>query len=294
MTTGGFAMKCMYRIGIVASALLLTMTACGRADTSTVETRITYDTPAAPNALLQWASAENGAIEFQVFDGETVLGKFVFQDTAYRQAMIDDFINTPAARVTGWTLDDITLPIYGMRLSTIGGTGIRMAWSNGFWITQTGDVYRFNFDFEAFIERHPWELASRNNQFAGFPNAIFMTLDENGWHNTFLTPAEALNPPDGIQMRLESNTNENVTFTLTNNNDTDWMYGVHYRIDVLLNDIWYSVPPQPGNWAFVNIGLILEAEQTETLTYGWGMHGDLPPGTYRLVKHGMYVVFDIY
>ena len=148
------------------------------------------------------------------------------------------------------------------------------------------------FDFEAFIERHPWELASRNNQFAGFPNAIFMTLDENGWHDTFLTPAEALNPPDGIQMTLESNTNENVTFTLTNNNDTDWMYGVHYRIDVLLNDIWYSVPPQPGNWAFVNIGLILEAGQTETLTYGWGMHGDLPPGTYRLVKHSMYVVFD--
>ena len=281
--------------GIAICVLFLTMTGCNRSDPNVEMARITYNTPTAPNRLLPLVSAENGAIEIQVFDGETVTSKFVFQSAAYRQGMIDDLISAPAARVTGWTLDDITLPIYGMRMATINGPSLWVAWSNGFWITQTGDVYRFDFDFEAFSEQHPWEGvgAHRSRAFSWFPNAVFLTRDAEGWRNTFLTPAAALNPPDDIQMSLDSNTDENVTFTLTNNRDTTWHFGVHHRFDVLLDDIWYHVPPVPGDWMFIHIGLMLGAGQSVAYTYGWDMHGDLPPGTYRLVKFDMYVVFVI-
>lgn len=257
------------------------------------EIGLTYESAAAPNELMGNASADTSAFIFYAFDGETVLNKIIFQSAYHRQGIIDELLNVPAARVTGWTLDDITLPVYGIEMGTTCGHGVRAAWSNGFWITQTGDVYRFDFDFDAFIERQLWENGRGEINFSEFPNAIFLTSDEEGWHGTLLTPAAELNPPEGIEMSFVSNTNKDVTFALTNNNDAEWVYGVAFRIDVLLDGVWYGVPPMPGNWAFTMEGLILESGQTETKTYGFTMYGELPAGTYRLVIHDMYVVFEI-
>lgn len=170
---------------------------------------------------------------------------------------------------------------------------MRAAWSNGYWITQAGDVYRFDFDFEAFIGRQRRESPRNDIRFAWFPNAVNLTRDQDGWRDTLLMPAAELDPPEGIEMAFVSNTNENVTFTLTNNNDTEWMYGVGFRLDALINGIWYDIPTTPANHMFVAIGLILEAKQTETKTYALDMYGELPPGTYRLIKHDMYVIFEI-
>jgi len=257
------------------------------------EQRITYENMVAPNELMGNASAENSAFMFYVFDGEAVLSKIVFQDAPHRQGIIDELQSAPAARVTGWTLDDITLPIYGIRMGTTCGLGMGAAWSNGYWITQTGDVYRFGFDFETFIDIQRWESPHSHTNFSWFPNAINLTRDESGWSSNLLTLAETLTPPDGIEMALVSNTNEDVTFTLTNNNDDYWFYGMHFSVDARLDGRWYSIPTTPGNWAFVDIGLTLEAGDTQTKTYSLEMYGALPPGTYRLVVHDMYVVFDV-
>lgn len=68
--------------------------------------------PPAPNELMGNASAENSAFMFYAFDGETVLSRIVFQSASHRQDIIDELQSVPAARVTDWTLDDITLPVY--------------------------------------------------------------------------------------------------------------------------------------------------------------------------------------
>ena len=294
-------MKKLFLLGFVCCLLLATFVGCDGLEESAIgginlngdELGLTYEALAAPNELMGNASAENSAFMFYAFDGETVLSKIVFQSASHRQDIIDELLSVPAARVTGWTLDHITLPIYGIEMGTTCGHGMRAAWSNGFWITQTGDVYRFDFDFEGFIERQLWEIPRNDINFAWFPNAVHLTRDAEGWRDTLLTPAAELNPPDGIEMAFVSNTNENVTFALTNNNDVYWFYGMHFRVDVLLDGIWYDIPTTPANWGFVDIGLTLNAGQTETKTYGLDMYGDLPPGTYRLVKHDMYVVFEI-
>ncbi|MCL2287769.1 MAG: hypothetical protein FWC33_01100 [Candidatus Bathyarchaeota archaeon] len=288
---------------LLALILVLALAACESTDYTTpvsdmknskystvYELGLTYESPTAPNELMGNASAANSAFMFYVFDGETVLSKIFFQSV---QGIIDELQSIPAARVTDWTLDNITLPVYGIKMGTTCGHSIRAAWSNGFWITQTGDVYGFDFDFEAFIKRQQWELLRNDISFTGFPNAINLTRDSEGWRNTLLTPAAELNPPEGIEMAFVSNTNENVTFTLTNNNDVYWLYGLHFKVDVLLDGVWYEIPTLPANWGFTGIGLTLEAGQTETKTYGLGMYGELPPGTYRLVVYDMYVVFEI-
>ena len=271
-------MKKIILFGIVSCLLLIFLVNCS---------------PTAPNELMGNASAENSAFMFSVFDGETVLSRVIFQSVSHRQSIIDELQNAPAARAAGWTLDDITLPVYGIEMGTSCGRGVRAAWSNGFWITQTGDVYRFDFDFEEFIERQQWESPRTSDNIALLPNAIFLTRDSEGWRSTLLTPATELNPPEGIEMTFVSNTDENVTFTLMNNNDDYWFYGVHFRVELLLDDIWYNIPKTSENWGFIDIGLTLEAGQSETKTYGLHMYGELPPGTYRLVVYDMYVVFVI-
>jgi len=278
-------MKKNILLGTVLPLLLVLFPSCA-------ETFANYEEGIAPNELMGDASAEYSAFMFYTFDGETAQQQIVFQSTAYRQGIIDELSSVPVTRATEWTLDDITLPIYGIEMGTTCGHGMRAAWSNGFWITQTGDAYRFDFDFEAFTERIQGEQQGATI-FAWFPNAINLTRDENGWRNTLLTPAAELNPPDGIEMTFVSNTNENVTYTLTNNNDFTWTYGIHFRVDALLNCVWYTIPTMPGNWGFIDLGFHLEAGQTETSTRSLYMYGELPPGTYRLVTHDMYAVFEI-
>ena len=284
-------MKKIVLLGMIFCLLLVILVGCDYLEENIaggIDLNLT-----APNELMKNASAENSAFMFSVFDGETVLSKVVFQSASHRQGIIDELLSAPAARVTGWTLDDITMPIYGIEMGTTCWHGMRAAWSNGFWITQTGDAYRFDFDFEAFIERQRWEIPRTFNTMAWFPNAVFLTRDEKGWRDTLLIPAADLNPPEGIEIVFISNTNENVTFSVTNNNDVYWFYGVHFKVDVLLDGVWYDIPAMPGNWGFVDIGLMLGAGQTETKTYNFSMYGELPPGTYRLVMHDMYVVFEI-
>ena len=294
-------MKKFFLLSVVCCLLLMLLISCNRLEDNSTSSNYTnrdelglaYENLTAQNKLLYNASAENSAFMFYIYDGETVLSKIIFQSASHRQSIIDELSNIPAERVTGWTPDDITLPIYGIDMGTACGFGIKAAWSNGFWITQTGDVYLFDFDFEAFIGRQQWENPRNDISFAWFPNAIFLARVEEGWCETLLTPAAELNPPEGIEIALVSNTNEYVRLELTNNNDDYWLFGVHFRVDVLLGGGWYNIPTAPGGWVFVDIGLILEAGQTRVRTYSLDMYGELPPGTYRLVVHDMYVVFEV-
>jgi len=273
----------MIRKVLVLLFFVIFFSACG-------ERGISYRTPIAPNDLMRNASAWQSAFSFYVFYGETTLRRIVFQHTSHRQGIIDELSSAPAARVRGWTLDDITLPIYGISMGTSCGYGINAAWSNGFWITDTGAVYRFEFDFEDFIQRQPWELPRSHESIMGFPNATFLTRDANGWSNRFLTPTPELNPPVNLDMSFVSNTRQDVTFTLTNNRGIGWVFSYMYRVDVLLDGIWYFMPE---NLSFFLILTGLDAGETRTKTYGLQAYGYLPPGTYRLVKYDMYVIFEI-
>ena len=294
-------MRTMLFLGTVCCVLIAVLAGCDdtaeNAEYGTYlngdEHVFAYETPAVPNELTDNATLDSTFSLF-VYDGETTIHRVIFDWTIRRRAF-DELRNVPAVRVTDWTLDDITLPIYGISMTTRYRRSEYAAWSNGFWITHAGDVYRFDFDFESFIERRQWHPRyTRFKGFLDFPNAFNLTRDSEGWRTTLLTPRAELNPPEGIEMAFVSNTNENVTFTLTNNNDAYWSYGMGFWIDALLDGVWYPIPTAPGRGLeILGIAFHIKAGQTETSTYDLNAFGDLPPGTYRLVKYGMYVVFEI-
>ena len=296
-----------FLISATCSLLLVILTGCDGLDkshargmnTNRSETRIASEEPTAQNKLLGNASVVHNSFTLYTFDGDTVRRKTVIGGVWHRQGMIDELSMVNAERIGGWSLCDITLPVFGIALSTTSGHPIRAAWSNGFWITQLGFVYRFDFDFAAFVGRQQWGTPHDGINFTEFPNARHLALETDGWRpvawrKTFLTPTAELNPPEGIEIAIVSNTDASVTYTLTNNNDVYWFYGAFLRIDVLLNGVWYKIPKSPTvNWAYVLPGLKLEGGHSVTHTASLGLYGLLPLGTYRLVVHDMYVVFEI-
>jgi len=142
--SGGDIVKKLILPGVIFFFLLTFFVGCGDSEEMTDDdiiitiVELTYGNLIAPNTLMGNASAENSAFSLSVFNGETVWSGIVFQGVPERQALINELQRVPVARVTGWTPDDITLPIYGISMGTTCGRGLRAAWSNGFWITQRG------------------------------------------------------------------------------------------------------------------------------------------------------------
>jgi hypothetical protein len=88
---------------------------------------------------------------------------------------------------------------------------------------------------------------------------------------------------------LESWDKDTVKVNIENNSGRDWMYGEHYGVQLLLDGVWYDVPPMPGHWGFTDIGLIVRAGERHNMTYHLTMYGELPAGTYRLAAYGLSV-----
>ena len=126
------------------------------------------------------------------------------------------------------------------------------------------------------------------NSFSVFPNARILTQGENGWNSTLLTLAKELETPNNITMTLNSWENDSVSVTITNTGDEEWGYGEHFHLEVLLDDVWYSIPAT-SDMCFTDIGLIVQPGEEQEKTYNLSMYGELPVGTYRLVAYGLSV-----
>ena len=280
------------------------------------------------NGLMDGASPATSALEFFYFDGDTLRSSLLFERELIEE-ILEKLDSVPASRASDWSLEDITLPLYGFQIGGQDGWGLYVAWSNGYWITGDGNAYTFDFDFEV-LNDYPWEHIRNFPSFSSFPNARFLTKDESGWNSILLTPAELasepmefvdldiiLPPPRGdkdemfdeemtfldapeipstcivdLSMTLVDSNRERVTVIISNDRSGEWMYGKHFSLHVLLNGEWFDVPPLPG-WAVVDIGLIVPANGEVEHIYHLDMFGDLPSGRYRIMAYGLYVEFDL-
>lgn len=92
-------------------------------------------------------------------------------------------------------------------------------------------------------------------------------------------------PPEGVYMTLNRVTEDGVIATMHNETAESWEYGYGYTLQVKLDDVWYIAPEVPGKERnYVLIGFSLNPGDSVEDTYGLGWWGDLPTGTYRLVK----------
>lgn len=234
------------------------------------------------NTLMENASPGTSALALYVYDGETATRGFIF-DSAVENDILHNLASVSVKEAPDWTPDQITLPIYGLEISDTEGWTIHAAWSNGYWITQDGIAYHFDYDFEALESDYEWTSKDTWPSISIMPCAYYLTKDSSGWNNAILSPSKEFSAPENISAELTSQTEETLSIALTNTGTEEWCYGEYYYLDVLLDGTWYSVPTTPGNWAFTDIGIILPARKTQNKTYNLTMYGDLPAGQYRLI-----------
>jgi len=242
---------------------------------------------AKPNGLMEDASPGTSALLFYVYDGEKTSQTLLF--TPDSTDILDKLDAVKATKSNSWSLDDITLPIYGLSIRKKDGSSIYAAWTNGYWITQAGDVYKFNYDFNKLENNYS---SSDRQSFTGIslmPCACYLTKDKNGWSSALLTPAGELISPNGVTMTLVSWNSDTVSVNIANNSGADWIFGEPFSLQVQLDGAWYDIPPAPGNLAFHAIGLVVLSGTQRNKTYGLEMYGELPAGTYRLVAYGLAV-----
>ena len=85
-----------------------------------------------------------------------------------------------------------------------------------------------------------------------------------------------------------------MTVTFTNNTDAYFDFYFFFRLNVLHNGVWHSIPEISGRPPSITLSHRVYAGKAVTRTFDWlSIYGDMPPGIYRFVQNDMYVVFEI-
>ena len=261
----------------LVSVVLLSISACGKSSS---------------NGLMHGARPNNSALFLYAYDsGEA--RRSVIYDSNTINSVLDELDAVKTKEAKDWTLEDVTLPIYGLAIGAEDSRHIFAAWTNGFWITQDGTVYSFNFDFSRFAQDDAWVYEGMLPLFSIMPCARFLSQDDSGWKSDLLTPAAKLNPPDGVTMAFDTLENDTVTVSIINNSGADWSYGEMFSLQVLLDDVWYDVPAMPGEWNFRLLAHYIPDGEARGKIYNIGMYGNLPTGTYRLVADQLSAEFIV-
>jgi len=164
-------------------------------------------------------------------------------------------------------------------------------WSDGYFITKTGDVYEFEYDFEEFLFNHPWSAPEELFNVDLMPCAKYVACAEKGWNTSFMTKAQPLTPPEGIEMQMQLD-GADAKVTFTNNTEEEWGYGLDFGLQVLVDDVWYIVPAEQ-EMGFCMVLMLLPPGERAEQTYSLASYGDLPTGTYRFVTQQLSSEFTV-
>ena len=282
-------------IWTVIMALALTAAGCAAKNdkehvSQKAETEEPYESE--DNDFLANASPETSALAFYQYDGKAVTREFLF-DTKEVKKVLKELSKVRIKEALDWSPEQVTAPIYGVDIGGKDGYTVFGVWSNGYWITEDGMAYEYDYDFEKLAKDYKWESPDSFSSLTILPNARHLMLHDGKWYPKMMMPASEKDAPAGIELTIAKRTTDMLTAEIKNNSGREWFFGEYFSLEVNVDDNWYRVPEMPGNWAFHDIGLILPSKETTDMEYPLKMYGELPAGKYRLVVEDMTAEFVI-
>lgn len=242
------------------------------------------------NDLLNLKLPENSfdTLSMYCYNGEKTFWGYLFDDDAERE-ILESLSAVSAKMAEDWSPADIAFPVYGIKYN-----GVEAAWSNGYWITQTGEAYRFEYDFAAVWEDYDWDGKDNTWSTAAImPCSYYFCRDENGWIKDYLPPTGNLpEMPDtlAVSSKLDG---DKLTVSFTNNGEKKWYFGEYFEVQAQLDGKWYNIPKLPGDWVYPAIALLVMPQQILEHEYDLICCGELPEGKYRLVTESFWTEFYI-
>jgi len=244
------------------------------------------------NDFLANASPETSALALYQYNGAEVTREFLF-DTKEVKKAVKELSKVAIKEAADWTPGKLTTPVYGVDIGGKDGYTVFGVWSNGYWITEEGVAYEYDYDFEKLINNYNWESPDSFKYLTVLPCARYLMLKDDKWYPKMMTPAPEKDAPAGIELIITKQTTDMLTAEIKNNTGEEWFFGEYFSLEVHVDGNWYLVPETPGSWAFHDIGLIIPAKESMEMEYHLIMYGDLPAGEYRLVVEDMTAEFVI-
>lgn len=240
--------------------------------------------------LMPGVKPESSALGIYIYDGETILRRHLFETEAVRAQVMEAFHQ---AQVIPAQVDLTALqpPFYAIEMGAEEMGMIYGLWSDGYFITKTGEVYKFDYDFEALLSDYPWSEPDEFTNLTVMPGAKYVAKTDDGWNTAFMTEAEPLTPPQGITMQAQVE-GDQITAQFINNTSEEWGYGYDFGLRVLVDDVWYYVPADQ-EMAFCEVLMLLQPGETSEETYSLSPYGKLPSGTYQFVTQNLAAEFAV-
>ena len=244
------------------------------------------------NKLLENASPSTSAMFLYRYDGEDIVQGGIYEQSV-EEEILASLAGVKVKAVGDWSPDRLTYHIYGMWIGGEDGTPIKVAWSNGYFITEAGEIYSFDYDFEKLFTSYDWNAGEGNNRFTSFPCARVMSIKDGQWVKEMMVEAPEPEFPQNITLEIVEQTEAVITAELKNQSDGDWTHGSSYWMEVCLDGVWYSMPTAQGEWAFTMEAHIFPPGESETKKFYTNMYGNLPTGTYRINFQGVLAEFIV-
>lgn len=254
------------------------------------------------NLFPKTSSQTAGGLYIYSYDGDAIRIAVSIQDPAITDEIFGIISSVSKKKVTDWSPKMVSLPIYALETYDIKGNYIGGAWSNGFWICPDGTVYEFDYDFSELEDCFEWEwdlpVSESFWPLAAFPCSRLFCQNGDEWVKDLLTSRNAYSnpyfPEDGRSATLISQTDDALTIELKYEGNDVWFFFGFDKLTVLLDDVWYNVPPLSRNDYRMHQGHAnFYTKSTTEITYDLSIFGDLPPGEYRLESQDVLVPFTV-
>ena len=243
-----------------------------------------------------------------VYDGENfsaVTQRAYYLEEAEEIAdMVHRFCAVKGRKVTEWSTDKITYPVYALTIEPriIGEEREvceTVVWTNGYLITSSGDIYLANPDFKPFLNAMKGCYSIDTEMESIAYSRSFRPLQSAGhqWHpdimrESFVTDDKVV---DGIDIKVTDQFEKDgvpfLTVELTNNRDEQWNYcanSIFVGLDVAMDGECYQLYHDPDihddYYTQPAFTAVVEPGETVTDELSYGLYGTkLPPGDYRLL-----------
>ncbi|MBR6602965.1 MAG: hypothetical protein IKK94_02990 [Clostridia bacterium] len=244
------------------------------------------------------------SIEIASYDGKRQLTvPYLRREVAKEVKLLDEIMNslrnTPSEKIENFSHDKIKLPIYGLELDPENEVAFHALFSNGYLLTQDGEVYKFDYDFAALMEKDfPVELIE--SELDNFFPGLRLAADNNGkWAGDFMPDAvikptahyDSLDKKEGVSLEIKRFDDLTAYGIIHNDNYELLEYGEFFDLHALVDGKWKLIPWLEEVY-FPDVGYESSRNYIE-MNFHLGLFAPLPKGRYRIIFDGLIAEFDI-
>ena len=240
--------------------------------------------------LLPDASPETSGLGVYYYGGEEITLDYLFGTDTIKEVLGDfNGITADKADVDKTSLQP---PFYGIEIGGTDGFTVYGLWADDYFIHEDGNVYNFDYDFEALFEEYPFERLSEFDSLSVMPLSHYVAKSDDGWNKEFLTQAQEQIPTQkGVSLTLKEQTDEYILGEYQNASGTDFGYGHAFSLDTKIDGKWYTVPAET-DIAFTEELMVIFDDTSAEEKFNISAYGELPKGEYRISTQGFYIEFS--